>query len=81
MKGQIADESNTVSSSAGGRRRGLSENIIMSHTVSCSIVNSYACTGTSLLGCDAVSLGQWFPVFQRNTVPLFPRAKQPTTFS
>ena len=58
----------------------LSENIIMSHNISCSIVNSYACTGMSLLGCDAVSLGQWFPVFQRNTVPSFPRVKQPTTF-
>jgi hypothetical protein len=58
----------------------LSENIIMLHNISCLIINSYACTGTSLLGCDAVSLGQWFPVFKRNTVPSFPRVKQPTTF-
>ena len=30
-----------------------------------------------LLECDAVLLGEWFLMFQRNTVPLFSRVRLP----
>jgi len=53
-KGQTVGDSNTVSSSVGGRRGSFRKYYHVTYHNCCLIINSYACTGICHLGRDAV---------------------------